>query len=403
MGKFSPVARAPKYMETFQCIGTACEETCCQGWHVQIDKRTMKMYQALPETPLKQRLKTIMIKAENPAGPHAHGHIQFDDKGMCPMLDEAKLCEVHRTLGPAYLTDTCDTYPRRYLRKDGELRLYADVSCPEAARKVLLAPDAMDAGRVTLPYANESMLPDHTVVNTGDPRSGLLLELFDLIADTALHIMRTPDANSWEALIILSLMVRRVAPHLDGEGPEAHAAIAQALLPFFEPDFLAEGRALARMMAPNRDLHNNISRPSFRAMHADAMRGIGFDLADPAGSLARYEEAERRWFTPFDDAHPYMLKNMLLNHMGKHLFPHGKARGLEKEFVDQALRYSLVKMHLIGLAGLKQEAFGGDDYVRVVFMFARNIEHHFKFLHQIHDLLEENGLNNTAAAALLVR
>ncbi|MFP3467691.1 hypothetical protein, partial [Leifsonia sp. SIMBA_070] len=34
----------PDYMERFACIGSACEDTCCSGWTVTIDKPTYKQY-----------------------------------------------------------------------------------------------------------------------------------------------------------------------------------------------------------------------------------------------------------------------------------------------------------------------------------------------------------------------
>ena len=34
----------PQYVRKFACIGGACEDTCCQGWRVPIDKETYKKY-----------------------------------------------------------------------------------------------------------------------------------------------------------------------------------------------------------------------------------------------------------------------------------------------------------------------------------------------------------------------
>ena len=32
----------PEYYRQFQCIGGACEDTCCQGWTVDVDKTSYK-------------------------------------------------------------------------------------------------------------------------------------------------------------------------------------------------------------------------------------------------------------------------------------------------------------------------------------------------------------------------
>ena len=34
----------PKYMTQFKCIGGACEDNCCIGWDVDIDKNTYLKY-----------------------------------------------------------------------------------------------------------------------------------------------------------------------------------------------------------------------------------------------------------------------------------------------------------------------------------------------------------------------
>ena len=34
----------PNYYEQFKCISDRCEATCCAGWQIVIDKRTLKKY-----------------------------------------------------------------------------------------------------------------------------------------------------------------------------------------------------------------------------------------------------------------------------------------------------------------------------------------------------------------------
>lgn len=42
--KKSIVTLKPQYMNEFQCTGSACSDTCCSGWKVNIDKQTYKKY-----------------------------------------------------------------------------------------------------------------------------------------------------------------------------------------------------------------------------------------------------------------------------------------------------------------------------------------------------------------------
>lgn len=34
----------PTYLDKFKCIGIKCEDNCCQGWSIDIDKKTYKKY-----------------------------------------------------------------------------------------------------------------------------------------------------------------------------------------------------------------------------------------------------------------------------------------------------------------------------------------------------------------------
>ena len=52
MGKHSPVATVPRYMEQFRCAGGSCPENCCTGWTVAIDKASYQKYREVRQEPL---------------------------------------------------------------------------------------------------------------------------------------------------------------------------------------------------------------------------------------------------------------------------------------------------------------------------------------------------------------
>ena len=39
----------PAYMKNFSCLGSTCEDTCCSGWTIDIDKKTYEFYENNPE------------------------------------------------------------------------------------------------------------------------------------------------------------------------------------------------------------------------------------------------------------------------------------------------------------------------------------------------------------------
>lgn len=271
--------------------------------------------------------------------------------------------------------------------------------------------------QITLPFANESAIPFAAVIRTNEKDAGLLEEFSGYISETAFHIIRAPDYRSWEAMVVLGVMVRRMNRSLvEQAGEDARASMVEALINFTDPEYLAQTRELARGITVERSMQirllrgvlrvyfsKHYPRITYRQTIQDAMDGIQFSENDLQGSEARYSEAEERWFTPFDDAHPHILKNYLLNDIGKSVFPIGKNRGLETEFIDLAVRFSLIKMTLIGIAGFKKENFSEADYVRVIYTFSRNIEHNPTFMPEMLTLLEQDGLSNIAAATIMLR
>ncbi len=417
MGKHNPVAIVPKYIKSFECIGSSCEENCCHGWRVTIDKQTFKKYRTIEIRELKEKMKVVVAIAESSTSADDHAYIKLDDKGACPFLDEKNMCEIQGKLGASYLSKTCQTYPRQYNRKNDDIMLYASLSCPEAARKALLDSNAMDLTNLVLPFPNESVVPIASVIRFNEKSPDLLLAMSDYIYEVTCFIIRFSKFRSWEAMIVLGLMVQKMNLFLaDLDTEVARALIIERLINFTNTDYLAKAGELAHNIVIDRSkqitllrgvlkiyFSKNHPRSSYRQTILDAMEGIQFDESDLNASELRYCEADEKWFTPFDEAHPHILKNYLLNDIGKNSFPIGKSRGLETEFIDLAIRYSLIKMTLVGIAAFKKEQFNEADYVRVIYTFSRNIEHHPKFIAELLTLLEQDNLKNIPATTLMMR
>ena len=128
----------PKYVSDFSCIGPDCEDSCCIGWNIYIDKQSYK--KTVAHRDLKTLAKTAMKKIKRSDDKWAI--IRADSDGACPFLDSNRLCKIHSLAGEDTLSDTCKTYPRTSLVKEGDKYQSLYLSCPEAARLILFSPDA---------------------------------------------------------------------------------------------------------------------------------------------------------------------------------------------------------------------------------------------------------------------
>ncbi len=52
----------PEYAEEFRCIGPACEDSCCVGWHVSIDEATYRKYQSVPPGKLRELIDANILR-----------------------------------------------------------------------------------------------------------------------------------------------------------------------------------------------------------------------------------------------------------------------------------------------------------------------------------------------------
>ncbi|MCV2351839.1 flagellin lysine-N-methylase [Paucibacter sp. Y2R2-4] len=396
MSKFSPQAQAPRYMQSFQCVGSACVETCCAGWQVNIDKTTYQKYQAVKIEPLAGKLRQHVHKASGAARNLGYGVIELKSEEACPFLDQAKLCSIQTALGPEALSRTCSDYPRIYTQDGSHLGLSASLSCPEAARIALTQPDALEMESLTLPFANPGLVPvgrrlAPLAANEADP----VRRHASLLREALLTLIRQPGLSAAQAMVVCGMLLRRVAKSVSadeiaiGQQAEqmqdptsvAEQGMADAMAHYLSPEFLSRAPGQLRalpvlkevqsallMGATEQFLSQHGGRASFRLLMSEA--GPGFQ--SPGAGLARFAE--------LDAAQPHLLKNYLLNSLIGDLFPRNGAAELEEEFMAIAVRFALIQFYLKGLAARAEHDFGADDFVRVVYVVARNIEHNRRFM-----------------------
>lgn len=116
------IVRYPEYFSRFSCLASECPDTCCRGWEIQIDRKTLGRYKN--ETgPLKEKLRRWVD--------FQTGNLEFQN-GICPFLEQG-LCSLQKEWGEQMLCRTCRRYPR-HTEEYGKRREYSlSFSCPAAA------------------------------------------------------------------------------------------------------------------------------------------------------------------------------------------------------------------------------------------------------------------------------
>lgn len=121
----------PEYYDRFRCIASACPDSCCQSWDVEVDAETARLYRSLPGE-LGDRLRNALVDSE-------WGTIIAKKDGRCALWQEDGLCGVQTALGEEALCQVCRTFPRLTHDYGDFMELGLELSCPEAARIILTA------------------------------------------------------------------------------------------------------------------------------------------------------------------------------------------------------------------------------------------------------------------------
>lgn len=117
----------PHYYSRFQCAAGECPDTCCAGWQIVIDDRSLKKY--------KKRRDAFGNRLKNSIDWESSAFRQYD--GRCAFLNEENLCDLYSEAGPSMLCRTCRAYPRHIEEFEGVREISLSLSCPEAAKLIL--------------------------------------------------------------------------------------------------------------------------------------------------------------------------------------------------------------------------------------------------------------------------
>jgi len=123
----------PAYFDTFRCIAGACPDSCCKEWAVQVDEASAAWYRSLTG-PLGDRLRQVLVEEDGET-------VMRIEDGRCPMWRSDGLCRIQAELGEEALCHTCARFPRLTHDYGDFLELGLELSCPEAARIILSAPE----------------------------------------------------------------------------------------------------------------------------------------------------------------------------------------------------------------------------------------------------------------------
>lgn len=398
-------AVVPRYVTRFNCLGGACPDTCCSGWNIFVDQASHNAYAGCQHSSMSAQFKQHLKPADQATVDHASTILRDETTGGCPFLSDG-WCGIQSTLGEAWLSDVCASYPRLNLRLGDLLFQSMSLSCPEAARLALTEPDAFDFVAPSIPMRQS----DIRVVPTP---WALTLEQMQNIHFMSVQVVRTTELALWERLICTGLLCENLRPlfaanHFDGLD-EVLGGI-QAVVQSGELKSICQSMAgdPAVQAAFFRSLWGLGSTRALNPVQAEIQgivdRAALFDLPDaqhdPDVLTQRYLEGVSRLRRV--EGAQRLMEHAVINDMLQDLFPFSGAEPMQN-FLKLISRFGLLRWILAQVSYDLGEQCTLTHLVQATQQFHRRFRHNPAFGNVLHDSMTKAGWNTLEKAVLILK
>lgn len=388
----------PRYVAMFSCTGPACEDNCCTGWNVHIDKKTFNTYRQAKNPELSERLSKQVKRVRSLKSDAQYARIEMDPvTKACPFMEQ-KLCSIQREMGEDKLSDTCSTYPRNSRLIAGQHELALTLSCPEAARLALLKEDAMD-------FVEDAVRLRPNVISATRTLHGLTPEMMSSIRIFALQFMRTSGLVLWQKLALLGVFCEQLTQTLKTSGHSRIPAMLENIqgmvsnglivdaLSEMQPDYASQAKVFSSLW--QLKIKGRLSLQQEMVQKAVAL-GLG---ADPLTNEVSEEQLIEKYISGVGNLHtaminvPFLLENYVINEMFNEVFPFGAVTP-DEHFQKLVTRLGLIRLMLAAQCNDSKNLPPPEQMAKTIQVFCRLYQHDTNFSNTVNNALKTSGWNN---------
>lgn len=390
----------PTFYNSFKCIGSACEDTCCSGWNVTIDKDTYKKYKKMRPSSMQLKLKqSIELLPER--NKHCYARFKMNKTG-CPLLTDSGLCSIQKELGESYMCRTCKIYPRIFSEIGDFIEFSLTLSCPEIARLALCRPEGID-----FEWFDES---DETIFGKGIVLSNDENELESYLLDIRAFVILVLQERSFsleERLTIVGMFLAQL--------DEAEAINIPAIIDAFTEELKKDSiRELLSVEIDSQifaatgiklllEMYNHsFNSHRLGGLCYEAIVGYAGGENKTIDELKEtFKEAKKEYYDEFMDKYGYMVENFLVMTVYTNVFPYTHQTQIEA-FRALVMRYLLFKLIINGAALNRGEIT--QEMVLEYFQSAtKEMEHGGDYFEMVGKVLDELNNNDLISLISLVR
>jgi hypothetical protein len=351
-------------LSQFTCLGERCEDTCCQGWSMQVDAPTLERYrQQAPQLldSVEQQDDGLAIMRKNP-------------DSLCVKF-EGGLCGVQKEFGDRFLSDACYFYPRVSRSLGSSVVMTAAMSCPEIVRLALsdtpLIWEAVPVDR--LPHGIKDYLPGGIAIEDALRIHAAFMEAAQADAPVELAFLRIASVSrslarighaSWPQAVVYYFQ------HADARLLQAEANISD---PFNILHALC-GLIVASKKTPSARLMQTIATMETALAATLDWQNVLISADDQ--SLAAYERVKARWRESGEGLYAPVLKRWLQMQLSLALYPFaGLGGNLPERLTIIGVRLATIRLALMCAYGITGSELPQDVVVRIIQSLSRFMDH----------------------------
>lgn len=388
----------PKYLKEFKCIGGECEDSCCIGWDIDIDKITFRQYYKVKDQEMKKMFqKNVHNNEYCQALDVDYGKVKLKKDKRCPFLDKCNYCIIQSKLGEEYLSNVCTSFPRILNKIDGYYEMSLDVSCPEAARILLLKEEGIEFEE------NEETLGKHIISSEIDTKSkefkNLPIKYFKEIRDLSIKIIKNRKFDLNRRLYILGEFINELEEELKYNYENVLKFIKEYDInsvkdPYEKDDFsyLLQVDFFKKTMK-YLNILNEVDSLLFKDYTREVMTGFNFEDDNISKYANIYIEAFEEYSKEYMIKNSFIFENYLVNFIYNYMFPFSENQSVFDGYIMLLMRYSFIRFYLVGKYIVNKNE-SKEEIVRFIQVFSKSIVHHRNYLVNLLKYIKEKEFNN---------
>ncbi|GAA0070951.1 flagellin lysine-N-methylase [Clostridium sardiniense] len=390
--------RYPKYLKEFKCIGGECEDSCCIGWDIDIDKTTFRQYYKVQDKEMKKMFQKNVHNNEYCQSPDVdYGKVKLKGDKRCPFLDEDNYCIIYSNLGEEYLSNVCTSFPRILNKIDGYYEISLDVSCPEAARILLSKEEGIEFEE------SEETLGKHIISSEIDTKSKEFkdspMKYLKEIRDLSIKIIKNRKFDLNKRLYILGEFINELEEELkynyNNVSEFIKAYDIDSVNDPYEKDefsYLIQVDFFKKTMK-YLNILNEVDSLYFKECTKEVMSGFNFEEDNISKYSDLYIKAFEDYSEEFINKNSYIFENYLVNFMYNYMFPFSETQSVFDGYIMLLMRYSFIRFYLVGMH-LNDKEESKEDVIKFIQVFSKSIGHHRNYLVNLLKYIKEKEFNN---------